>query len=74
MGLFFLGSAFFFDIQLKLRLVNYLLMAAGYFLPVFPCCPISKQRYAYNGSYGIFDQGQPVWHIVFIIGPVTEEV
>ncbi len=30
-GLFFLGSAVFFDIDLNLRLVNYLLMAAAYF-------------------------------------------
>jgi hypothetical protein len=49
-------------------------MAAGYFLPVFPCCPISKQRYAYNGRYDIFDQGQLVGHIVFIFGPATEGV
>jgi hypothetical protein len=35
-------------------------MAAGYLLPVSPCCSISKQRYAYNGQYNIFDQGQPV--------------
>jgi len=34
-------------------------MAAGYFLPVFPCCRISKQRYAYNGRYDIFDQASP---------------
>ncbi|HOZ77853.1 MAG TPA: hypothetical protein PLY34_07640, partial [Ferruginibacter sp.] len=30
-GLFFLGSAVFFGIHLNLRLVNYLLIAAGYF-------------------------------------------
>jgi len=46
--------------QLNLRFENYLLMAAGYFLPVFPYCPISKQRYAYNGRNDIFDQSQPV--------------
>lgn len=34
-GLFFLGSAVFFGIQLNLRLVNYLLMAAEYFFPFF---------------------------------------
>ena len=34
-GLFFLGSAVFLGIQLNLRLVNYLLMAAEYFFPFF---------------------------------------
>ncbi len=33
--------------------MNYILRAAGYFLPFFPFCPISKQRYAYclNGLF-----------------------
>jgi hypothetical protein len=48
-------------------------MAAGTFFPFFHVA-ISKQRYAYNGRYDIFDQGQPVGHIVFIIGPATEGV
>jgi hypothetical protein len=34
-GLFFLGSAVFFGIQLNLRLVNYFLVAAAYFFPLF---------------------------------------
>ena len=33
-------------------------MAAGHFLPAFPCCPISKQRYAPSGRYGIVDPGR----------------
>src|SRR5688572_24232255 len=48
-GLFFLGSAFFFGIQLNLRLMNYLLMAAGYSVPALSCFPISMQKYTYNG-------------------------
>ena len=46
-GLFFRGLAFFFEeafIQLNLRLVNYLLMAAGYFLPIFPGCPFRNDN------------------------------
>lgn len=31
-------------------------MAAGYFLPVFPSGPISKQRYAYNSRNGLIVQ------------------
>ena len=38
-------------------------MAAGYFIPDFPCCSISEQRYAYNGEYDIFGQGQPDGHM-----------
>jgi len=34
-GLFFLGSAVFFAIELNLILVNYLLMATAYFFPFF---------------------------------------
>lgn len=34
-GLFFLGSAVFFGIQLILRLMNYLLIAAVYFFRFF---------------------------------------
>lgn len=33
LGLFFLGSAVFFDIVLNLMLVNYFLMVAAYFFP-----------------------------------------
>ena len=39
-------------------------MAAGYFLPVFPCCTISNQRYAYNGRNDFFDQSQPVGTVI----------
>ena len=46
-GLFFRGLAFCFGeafIQLNLRLVNYLLMAAGYFLPIFAGCPFRNDN------------------------------
>ena len=39
-GLFFLGWAVFFDIQLNLSLVNYLLVAAEYFFPFFQVVPL----------------------------------
>ena len=61
-GLFFLGSAFFFDIQLNLSFVNYLLMAAAYFFRSsmlnfqtrqLYSQGISRQRYAYKGEYNI---------------------
>jgi hypothetical protein len=38
-GLFFLGSTVFFGIELNLTLVNYLLMAAEYFFPLFHVVP-----------------------------------
>jgi len=38
-------------------------MAAGHFFPVFPCCHISRQIYAYNGKNDIFDPGQPIGEI-----------
>ncbi|MEO6220630.1 MAG: hypothetical protein ABIO81_09400 [Ginsengibacter sp.] len=47
--------------------MNYLLVAAGYFIPVFRCCPISKQRYGYNDKYDIFDQGPLVGHIAIVV-------
>jgi hypothetical protein len=58
-GLFFLGSTVFFGIELNLRLVNYLLMAAAFssrsFMYFFQkrqlySLAISKQRYAYKAK------------------------
>jgi hypothetical protein len=68
-GLFFLGSAVFFDIQLNLRLVNYLLKAAGISTRSLRLCFERRQLYSLTISNKdmlirintILDQGEPLF-------------